>query len=530
MDGRPTESSEVIDQLRDEQHLETHTTARDEAETQAVRYLQSVADERRAQTSALPEAAGHTSSKHDEESDIERYRLTSRIDSETNTELLTETKKAPNPTAPGPASMIRSDRTRRSTTQYRGGSIREIGIRCPSCGAQPGFGYPCAGCDYLSRATLPMTGRPHGGALRPLTPLRTYSLPNLRMSMVEDSGIQASAIHRSEAVQAQLATTRAPIVASPRHGGPSLTAQPLDSSLALTRSHEGLWDRTASALTAQSSLVNQPSMNPQQHQQSNGGQNGFASHLPNGAPAVSGGPGGGGSVGMFPTSAGHQMDLNHLWGQVQELSGLLERNRESTAGIVRRVGELRDRGGPQMEELLAGANDDGTNGETVAPSLHARLEELEGNNIALEAENGELASLLSTYENALTRILDQLRVYAHEHTMSTLAIHKSYTQQLATERDTNLELRQELVDWKSRLSGLAGMMREGLRWEEGEGDGGGVAGGGLKALEAWAEVKNENRVLRGLVGLPVEDEEEEQDEARGMGRNEAPGSGRPEIS
>jgi hypothetical protein len=46
-------------------------------------------------------------------------------------------------------------------------------------------------------------------------------------------------------------------------------------------------------------------------------------------------------VNVFPTAAGHQLDLNHLWNQVQELSGLLERNRESSQGIVRRVGEIR---------------------------------------------------------------------------------------------------------------------------------------------------------------------------------------------
>ena len=57
------------------------------------------------------------------------------------------------------------------------------------------------------------------------------------------------------------------------------------------------------------------------------------SHVTNGIP--------GGMVNVFPTAAGHQLDLNHLWNQVQELSGLLERNRESSQGIVRRVGEIR---------------------------------------------------------------------------------------------------------------------------------------------------------------------------------------------
>lgn len=76
---------------------------------------------------------------------------------------------------------------------------------------------------------------------------------------------------------------------------------------------------------------------------------------------------------LIPTAAGHQLDLNHLWGQVQELSGLLERNRESTQGIMRRVGEVRSRAsaaegadgeGEVVEGLLKGllVNGDGENG------------------------------------------------------------------------------------------------------------------------------------------------------------------------
>lgn len=48
-----------------------------------------------------------------------------------------------------------------------------------------------------------------------------------------------------------------------------------------------------------------------------------------------------GMVNMFPTAAGHQLDLNHLWQQVQELSAILAANRESTVGLVRRADEIR---------------------------------------------------------------------------------------------------------------------------------------------------------------------------------------------
>lgn len=44
---------------------------------------------------------------------------------------------------------------------------------------------------------------------------------------------------------------------------------------------------------------------------------------------------------MYPASAGHQLDLNHLWQQVQQLSEVLARNRESTEGLVKKADEIR---------------------------------------------------------------------------------------------------------------------------------------------------------------------------------------------
>lgn len=49
--------------------------------------------------------------------------------------------------------------------------------------------------------------------------------------------------------------------------------------------------------------------------------------------------GGGMNVGM-PMNAGHQMDLNHLYEKVQELSEVLKNNREATRGIIRGAEEV----------------------------------------------------------------------------------------------------------------------------------------------------------------------------------------------
>ncbi|KAI9802708.1 MAG: hypothetical protein M1825_002730 [Sarcosagium campestre] len=242
---------------------------------------------------------------------------------------------------------------------------------------------------------------------------------------------------------------------------------------------------------------------PSPHQQQQALQN---HHQTNGnmtAPAVpgtNGHPLGGAGVNVFPTAAGHQMDLNHLWQQVQELSGLLAQNRESTRGIVRSVDEVRNRalrnGGMDMGEI-AGALDGQVNGVSPprsAEELQAHVQALTESNATLEGENAELSTLLETYEASLARVLDQVRVYAHDHTLATLAIHKSYTQQLAAERLTNVELRQDYGELQARLGVLAATVREGLKWED----------DGIREVESWAELSNENRALRRALGLPIE--------------------------
>lgn len=64
---------------------------------------------------------------------------------------------------------------------------------------------------------------------------------------------------------------------------------------------------------------------------------------------------------ILPTPVGHQMDLNYLWQQVQELSTLLAQNREATQGIVRRVGELQRRAAERALKEAEESNHTGRN-------------------------------------------------------------------------------------------------------------------------------------------------------------------------
>ncbi|KAI9767783.1 MAG: hypothetical protein M1840_005464 [Geoglossum simile] len=203
----------------------------------------------------------------------------------------------------------------------------------------------------------------------------------------------------------------------------------------------------------------------------------------------------GGMVNVFPTAAGHQLDLNHLWNQVQELSGLLERNRESSQGIVRRVGEIRERAAveganPLLKEI---------NGELNAPnaaSLTSTVSFLREENTNLHAENNDLSLLLADYETVLEKTLEQLRLYAHEHTMATMSLHRHYATQLAAERAECLELRQQIAEFQARLASMAGLLREAYVFEEGE----------AESLGDIEGLRSENRTLRIALGLEKEGE------------------------
>lgn len=51
---------------------------------------------------------------------------------------------------------------------------------------------------------------------------------------------------------------------------------------------------------------------------------------------------GGGMVG-FPTPAGHQSDLNYIMQMVEDLSRQLETNQRITAGVMDKIGKVRER-------------------------------------------------------------------------------------------------------------------------------------------------------------------------------------------
>ncbi|KAF2462262.1 hypothetical protein BDY21DRAFT_389841 [Lineolata rhizophorae] len=259
--------------------------------------------------------------------------------------------------------------------------------------------------------------------------------------------------------------------------------------------------------------------------------------MPPGAGAGGGAGGGGGGGGMMNglPSAGHQTDMNHLWGVVQQLSEALAENRAQTQSIINSVAQMQARQReegvsptgavgaiPGLAALTGGASGPAqgsgqVNGEAELAATQAQLSTAQRDLGAMHAHVAALQSLVADYENALALTLDKLRPFAHAHTQALLATHAHYHSLLEQERQANLDLRVEHAEWQAGLGRVAKWARLAMR-EAQEGNAGWE--------RRWREVRTENRVLRRLVGWEEGEDSEEEESAEGEGgRRVSGGSG-----
>ncbi|KAG6009015.1 hypothetical protein E4U21_003346 [Claviceps maximensis] len=173
-----------------------------------------------------------------------------------------------------------------------------------------------------------------------------------------------------------------------------------------------------------------------------------------------------------PTPAGHQAELNYIYGMVEELSRQLADNRRVTEDIVNGLGRVRNRAKTQNmsnDELILSAAAD-LQGKTHFPPLNLNAcaenqnldslvsvlsESLEKANFSRDAN----AALLSRYANALALMLKQFHEYKAKHVADVAAWHRSYRSQLDEARQENSRLREQI--WEMRAH--AGRANESLR-------------------------------------------------------------------
>ncbi|KAF4989785.1 hypothetical protein FGRMN_8877 [Fusarium graminum] len=160
-----------------------------------------------------------------------------------------------------------------------------------------------------------------------------------------------------------------------------------------------------------------------------------------------------------PTPAGHQAELNYIYGMVEELSRQLAENRRVTEDIVSGLGRVRNKAktqGVNNQQVIEGAAED-INGQEQNIDAHISLltECLEKAKFSRDAN----VKLLSQYANAMANLLRQFHEYKTKHVSDVASWHRSYRKQLADARDENARLREQI--WQ--MQAHAGRANENLR-------------------------------------------------------------------
>ncbi|KAF4450611.1 hypothetical protein F53441_6272 [Fusarium austroafricanum] len=160
-----------------------------------------------------------------------------------------------------------------------------------------------------------------------------------------------------------------------------------------------------------------------------------------------------------PTPAGHQAELNYIYGMVEELSRQLAENRRVTEDIVSGLGRVRSRAktqGVSNQQVIEGAAEDiNAQDQNIDALISLLTESLEKAKFSRDAN----AKLLSQYANAMANLLRQFHEYKTKHVSDVASWHRSYRKQLADARDENARLREQI--WQ--MQAHAGRANESLR-------------------------------------------------------------------
>ncbi|RYP90041.1 hypothetical protein DL770_003821 [Monosporascus sp. CRB-9-2] len=168
----------------------------------------------------------------------------------------------------------------------------------------------------------------------------------------------------------------------------------------------------------------------------------------------------GAAMAVGPTPAGHQAELNLIYGMVEELSRQLAENRRVTEDIVSGLGRVRNRArerGLSNDEVLDEAADEIL---TQEPNLEALLsiltEALDRAKLSRDAN----FSLLTSYARVLSQLLAQFHAYKQRHVADVSAWHRSYRAQLAEARAENARLREQIWDMQEHAGRANALLRE----------------------------------------------------------------------
>ena len=232
-----------------------------------------------------------------------------------------------------------------------------------------------------------------------------------------------------------------------------------------------------------------------------------------------------GGVSIMP-AAGHYADMQTLMASMDSLASWLQQNREEWASLqeglarVERVQARRDNDGgtdgPMDGDPASAPASAPTTEDDIPniPSLHSALSAAYVRITALESQLSSHETLQALYEATLTDSTDRIRQYCFEQQNYTSAIHRHYAHLLQQSREEVVEAQIVHQGWQEGLQRLSGMVRKAYAAREEE---------RRPWLGELRGLRDENRMLRGMVGWKVapvdsEGDDEEEEEGFGMGR------------
>ncbi|TQW00122.1 hypothetical protein V2A60_001238 [Cordyceps javanica] len=170
------------------------------------------------------------------------------------------------------------------------------------------------------------------------------------------------------------------------------------------------------------------------------------------------GPNMGGGVPM-PTPAGHQAELNYIYGMVEELSRQLAENRRVTEDIVSGLGRVRNRARTQGlgndQVIDAAAEEINRQDQNMDALLSVLSESLEKAKHSRDAN----ATLLTQFANALAGMLKQFHEYKARHVADVASWHRSYRAQLDEARRENTRLREQMGEMQAHAASANASLR-----------------------------------------------------------------------
>lgn len=197
-----------------------------------------------------------------------------------------------------------------------------------------------------------------------------------------------------------------------------------------------------------------------------------------------------------PLPVGHQHDLAFLYQQIQELSGILQNNRERVNDVTR-----------SAEEVARRAHM--TNGHTSEDPAadQARIRDLERELASAHKiidlyknEQKDNTSLIGQYEQGMWQATEQIRDYSSKNEDRFIAQKKHYNDLLQQEKDEHFQTRLEKDHWQQQTLRVCEMIRKAYRMR----------------VEEWCDeyrtvlgLQSEVRCYRRLLSMPAEKLEEE---------------------